>query len=75
MTNDDYPENMTCHVRDPKFGWKIINFIGCQGARDKDDIGQVLLFESDDMINWNVINIIKVKVSLVICGNVQIYLM
>ena len=59
MTNDDYPENMTCHVRDPKVWMENNKFYMVQGARDKDDIGQVLLFESDDMINWNVINIIK----------------
>ena len=59
MTNDDYPKNMTCHVRDPKVWMENNKFYMVQGARDKDDIGQVLLFESDDMINWNIINIIK----------------
>ena len=59
MTNENYPKNMTCHVRDPKVWREDNKFYMVQGARDKEDIGQVILFESNDMINWNVINIIK----------------
>ncbi|MGL5312924.1 MAG: glycoside hydrolase family 32 protein [Peptostreptococcaceae bacterium] len=59
MTNKDYPENMSCHVRDPKVWRANDKFYMVQGARDNKDIGQVLVFESEDMINWTVINIIK----------------
>ena len=59
MTNENYPKNMTCHVRDPKVWREDNKFYMVQGARDKEDIGQVILFESNDMINWKVINIIK----------------
>lgn len=59
MTNSDYPDNMTCHVRDPKVFKENDKFYMVLGARDKNDIGQVLVFESKDMINWENINIIK----------------
>lgn len=59
MTNEDYPKNMTCHVRDPKVWQEDNKFYMVQGARSKDDVGQVLVFESGDMINWKVINTIK----------------
>lgn len=61
MTNNDYPEAMTRHVRDPKVWKEKDKFYMVQGARDKEDIGQVLLFESNDMINWKFINNIKSK--------------
>lgn len=61
MTNEDYPKNMTCHVRDPKVWEENGKFYMVQGARCKGDIGQVLLFESNDMVNWTVINILKSK--------------
>ena len=41
--------NMTCHVRDPKVWMENNKFYMVQGARDKDDIGQVLLFEAVQM--------------------------
>lgn len=59
MKNSNYPQNLTCHVRDPKVWNEGNKFYMVQGARDKNDIGQILLFESDDMINWKVINTLK----------------
>ncbi len=59
ITNKDYPSNLTCHVRDPKVFKDDDKFYMVQGARDKDDVGQVILFESDDLINWKYINTIK----------------
>ncbi len=61
MENKDYPENMTCHVRDPKVFKENNKFYMVQGARDNQDVGQVLVFESEDLINWKTINIIKSK--------------
>ncbi len=59
MKNSDYPNNLTCHVRDPKVFIENDKFYMVQGARDKEDIGQVILFESDDLVNWKFINTIK----------------
>lgn len=52
MRNTDYPSNLTCHVRDPKV-WKDGSmYYMIQGARTKEDVGQALIFESKDKINW-----------------------
>lgn len=61
MTNEDYPKNMTCHVRDPKVWMEEDKFYMVQGARTNEDVGEILLFESEDMINWKVLNILKSK--------------
>ena len=53
MKNDDYPENCSCHVRDPKV-WKegenLYKMI--LGARTRDDIGEALLYSSNDKKHW-----------------------
>ena len=52
MRNVDYPSDLTCHVRDPKV-WKDGDiYYMIQGARTKEDVGQALIFESKDKINW-----------------------
>ena len=52
MRNVDYPSDLTCHVRDPKV-WKEGDiYYMIQGARTKEDVGQALIFESKDKINW-----------------------
>ena len=52
LRNSDYPDFCSCHVRDPKVWkegdiWKMV-----LGARTLDDEGCVLVYESDDLINW-----------------------
>ena len=52
LRNSDYPDFCSCHVRDPKVwkegdAWKMV-----LGARTLDDEGCVLVYESDDLINW-----------------------
>lgn len=55
MTNEDYPEDMTKHVRDPKV-WKQDDvYYMVQGARTKENKGAVLLFSSEDKKNWKYI--------------------
>ena len=52
MTNADYPEDVTKHVRDPKV-WKQDNiYYMLQGARTKENKGVVLVFSSEDKRNW-----------------------
>jgi len=48
LRNSDYPETMSCHVRDPKVWvedgvWKMV-----LGARDRSDKGLVLCYEGTD---------------------------
>lgn len=61
MTNEDYPEDVTKHVRDPKV-WKENGiYYMIQGARRKDDVGEALLFASSDRIHWLLKNRITTK--------------
>ena len=47
LRNEDYPANMSCHVRDPKLTviegkpWMVL------GARSRDDVGCALLYRAD----------------------------
>lgn len=58
MTNRDYPEHCTCHVRDPKVWKEGETYYMVQGARTKQDMGEVLLFCSDDLKKWKLQNVI-----------------
>lgn len=59
MANKDYGSEMTCHVRDPKVWKENDAYYMVQGARNKEDRGQILLFASEDKVNWKVINTIQ----------------
>lgn len=52
MKNSDYPSDLTCHVRDPKVWKENGTYYMIQGARTKEDVGQALIFQSKDKINW-----------------------
>ena len=52
MRNGDYPESVTCHVRDPKVWKKGDRYYMIQGARTKEDQGAALLFVSSDKEKW-----------------------
>lgn len=64
LTNDDYPDNLTCHVRDPKVmpGEEIGISDGCDymllGARTMEDEGEILLYRSQDLRQWELASII-----------------
>lgn len=49
---DDYPEEMSNHIRDPKV--REINgaYYMVLGARDKEDQGQILVYKSSDLDHW-----------------------
>ena len=52
MTTNDYPADMSNHVRDPKIFKKNDKYYMVLGARDKEGIGMILLYESADLKNW-----------------------
>ena len=54
MKNRDYPSDLTLHVRDPKVWKKDGVYYMIQGARTKDDVGQAIIFRSEDKVNWKV---------------------
>ena len=52
MENRDYPGDLTLHVRDPKVFCENGRYYMIQGARDRNDRGSILLFESGDLVHW-----------------------
>lgn len=52
MTNNDFPIDMSKHVRDPQIIRKNDSYYMILGARDRSDKGAVLLYESSDLWNW-----------------------
>ncbi len=55
MTNEDYPEDLTKHIRDPRV-FKLGNiYYMVQGARTKENRGVALLFSSEDKRTWTYI--------------------
>lgn len=43
MRNSDYPQDLTCHVRDPKVWKENGMYYMVQGARTQKDEGKVLI--------------------------------
>ena len=52
LRNEDYPSNMSCHVRDPKVWEEDGIYYMVLGARTRDDKGCILLYKSKDLYNW-----------------------
>lgn len=53
LSNPDYPKNLSNHIRDPKV-FKFENkYYLVLGARRKDNWGCVILYVSDDLVNWD----------------------
>ena len=51
-TNQHYPKDYTCHIRDPKV-WKCGDtYYMVLGGRKSDDTGAVLQYRSNDKIHW-----------------------
>lgn len=56
MTTDDYPEDMSNHIRDPKIFKQGDRYYMVLGARDRKGIGMVLLYQSEDLKKWEYVN-------------------
>ena len=52
LKNKDYPENLSCHVRDPKILKRNGQYYMVLGARTKDSHGQAEVFVSTDLKHW-----------------------
>lgn len=65
LRQEHYPENLSCHVRDPKVvTGKSLGFDNEKdymflGARTKADVGEVLVYESDNKLDWVLANILE----------------
>lgn len=53
MKNTDYPADLSLHVRDSQVFSENGRYYMIQGARDRKDHGSVLLFESENLMDWN----------------------
>lgn len=56
MSTEDYPADISCHVRDPKILKEGGFYYMALGARDLDDRGLILLYRSPDLKNWEYYN-------------------
>lgn len=59
LTNEDYPPDCSCHVRDPKLWrendkWKML-----LGERSRQGVGGALLYESSDLDSWTLVTRIE----------------
>ena len=61
LANKDYPSDLTCHIRDPKVYKEDNHYYMVLGARDENDVGCVLVYNSNDLINWHYTKRIKSK--------------
>ncbi len=52
LTNNDYPVDYTCHVRDPKVWKEADTYHMVLGGRKKDDKGAILHYISADKMTW-----------------------
>lgn len=52
LHNEDYPHDMSCHVRDPKIYKQNDHYYMVLGARDQASHGCVLVFESTNLKDW-----------------------
>lgn len=57
LRNEDFPENMSLHVRDPKVWEEDGVYYMVLGARTKDDKGCILLYKSKDLYSWEFVSV------------------
>lgn len=58
LKNSDYPKNCTCHVRDPKVWKENGKYYMLLGARRNDDVGEAILYSSENKLDWEYLNTI-----------------
>lgn len=61
MTNRDYPQDMSAHIRDPKIVKEKDSYYMVLGARDSESRGMALLYRSDDLEHWAYYNRITTR--------------
>ena len=57
LRNEDFPGNMSLHVRDPKVWEEDGIYYMVLGARTKEDKGCILLYKSNDLYNWEFLSV------------------
>lgn len=64
LKNRDYPDNLSCHVRDPKVFEKDGTYWMVLGARTSKDEGEAIVMKSTDLKNWTPASTIRPEKSL-----------
>lgn len=59
LTNEDYPQDMSKHVRDPKIFCRDGKYYMVLGARDARSEGCALLYRSEDLEHWEYLERIR----------------
>lgn len=59
LTNEDYPEICTCHVRDPKIYEQDGVYYMLLGARLVDDVGAILIYKSTDLDHFSFVQLLR----------------
>lgn len=76
LTNEDFPQNLTKHVRDPKI-FKLNNeFFMLLGARSNKDKGLILVYKSKNLEDWKLINQVydnKMESYMLECPDIQFF--
>ncbi|WP_138303247.1 MULTISPECIES: glycoside hydrolase family 32 protein [Eubacteriales] len=61
MRNEDYPADLSCHVRDPKVWKQDGRYYMIQGVRTKEDVGEAQIFVSGDRLSWSPLKRIRTE--------------
>lgn len=57
--NEEYPSDLSCHVRDPKVFKEGDQYRMVLGARTRNSQGEAIIMESPDLIHWNLLSRIR----------------
>lgn len=61
LKNEDYPDDLSCHVRDPKIYEEDGMYYMILGARTKQSVGCVIIYQSNDLEYWHYYTRLKTK--------------
>lgn len=61
INTDDYPEHYSCHIRDPKVWQENGMYYMVLGGRTREDEGRILLYTSEDLLNWSLLKELTAK--------------
>lgn len=63
LRNEDYPQNYSCHIRDPKVWKENDRYFMVLGGRTQEEEGRVLVYTSQNLEQWKFCNELKTKES------------
>lgn len=61
LANEDYPKELSCHVRDPKVFKVDDTYYMVLGGRTREDKGCILIYKSQDKRSWEFLKLLAAK--------------